>query len=125
MKIKNTVVNSNENSLFLGSAYYGEDDTGCSNMRKLKYRELARRLIDKYWNSPFKHIPNNDKYEFIEFRLVNEFDLADRFYNPDPDFDEIIILQLNMIADALEINPLFLYNDPNLPFFLKVSSQRG
>lgn len=121
MNFKNTTVNANENSIFIGEAYYGQDCAGGSKIKRLKYQDAVKALIEKYWNSPYKALPQSRQYTFVELRLVVEFDFADRYYNPSSEriYAEHRMLSLDMIADALKISPLVLYNDPELPLYLR------
>lgn len=115
MKLKNKSITANENSIFLGAAYYGEDQDG-SNLRKLKYRDDAKRLIEKHWKSPFKVNANSSEYHHIEFSIVNELEIADRWHKPG--VPASVQWPIEIMARRLEISPVVLYNDPDLPDFL-------
>ena len=47
MTLKNTVINQNDNTEFIGDVYLGTDQYG-DKSRRMQYRDLALRLIDKY-----------------------------------------------------------------------------
>jgi hypothetical protein len=119
MDLKNTIVNNNENDIFLGCAYFS-DGPGRDKRYRIKYREIVRNLMEKYWNSPYKAISTSRQYRFVELRLVIEFDLAERFYNPKfhSEHRAVRVSHLEMIANALEVNPILLYNDEALPLYL-------
>lgn len=119
MDIKNTVVNTNENDIHLGAAYYGEDSVG-SNMRKLAYRPVAHQLIEKYIHAPFKANPLSRDFTYLEFLLVNELDSACRWYRPHAPNNTK--WKIRGIAAHLNVNPILLYNDPDLPEYLKIQS---
>jgi hypothetical protein len=122
MKIKNTVVNANENSIFLGDLYHGYDCCGMNNARRLKYRPLAHNLIEKYWNSPYKAMQASRQFEQLEMHIVTLFDLADGGYDPKevhPAWRSIRMQYLDLLAFHLDISPIILYNDADLPVYLR------
>ncbi|OQP60340.1 hypothetical protein A3860_33720 [Niastella vici] len=72
----------------------------------LPYIPAARYLIEKYVSAYWKHDSTDLDYVHMELTLCSRI-MMDAFPRH---------LQLKWLARILEVSPLCLYNDPNLPF---------
>jgi hypothetical protein len=113
MELKNTMGNANDNSHGRGLLYYQDDEQG-SCLRRLVYRDLAHYLISTYCSEPYKSCPESMPFETLEMRVVWSLELA-QLYHP-----YITKSEVERLARCLGTSPLLLYNDPSLPYYLKL-----
>lgn len=96
-----TPANTNDN-IFTRQLYQGEPDC-------LAFAPAARYLIEKYGSAYWKHDIADPDFVYIELTLSRRIMMETR----------CIIsrnLKIKWIAGILEVNPMLLHNDPNLPF---------
>lgn len=115
MKIENTIINQNDNVELIGDLYLGTDQYG-DKSRRLQYRELALRLIDKYLPEHRRVRPA--QWQLMEFVIVNAIDEA---FQTDKKYGRCsgVASWLNSIAIQLDVPYIKIYNDPDLPEFLQ------
>jgi hypothetical protein len=115
MKIENTIINQNDNVELIGDLYLGTDQYG-DKSRRLQYRELALRLIDKYLPEHRRVRPA--QWQLMEFVIVNAIDEA---FQTDKKYGRCsgVRMVLNSMAIQLDVPYIKIYNDPDLPEFMK------
>lgn len=115
MKIENTIINQNDNAELIGDLYLGSDQYG-DKSRRLQYRELALRLIDKYLPEHRRVRPA--QWQLMEFVIVNAIDEAFQAHKKYGRCSGVS-MWLDSIAINLETPYIKIYNDPDIPEFLK------
>ena len=93
--------NTNDNA-FARQLYWNEPEC-------LPYVPAARYLIEKYVSAYWKQDCNDLDYVYMELTLC-------RYIKMKTSDTLSRNLQLKWLARILEISPVLLYNDPNLPF---------
>lgn len=114
MKLKNTIINFNDNNMFIADTYFGIDEFG-DKARKLQYREPALRLIEKYGSTSLR--ASKEERQIAERHIVGCLDMAFQ-YHKKYGFCTAINGEFLAIALWLDIEVVTLYNDPNLYFLL-------
>lgn len=94
-----TITNDNA---FARQLYWNEPEC-------LPYAAKARYLIEKYLSAYWKHDTNDFDFVYTELTLCRYImmETTDTFSRA---------LKLKWLARVLEVSPVLLYNDPNLPF---------
>lgn len=115
MKIKNTIVNYNDNNTYIADTYFGMDEFG-DKARKLQYRELAISLIEKYGSASLRGC--NDQRQIAERHIVGCLDMAFQ-YHKKYGACSAIDGEIKAIAVWLNIEFITIYNDPDISGFLK------
>lgn len=107
MPLRNPYKAGNDNSVW--RERYMEADKRGPMVRLFVHIPIARKLIDRYCEAPFKHDPDDRDYCFLEYQLCT-------LLEPEDVNSAQRNLKIDAIAWVLERNPLILHNDPNLPF---------
>jgi len=100
------VVNANEN-IHTRRLYSKRDKDGRSGEHLMKHIPLARLLIEKYCQEPWKHSQNNFHYAFREYQLCSMIEDSAKYSKND---------FLVLLAILLGCSPVLLHNDAELPF---------
>lgn len=115
MKIENTVINQNDNTEFIGDVYLGTDQYG-DKSRRMQYRDLALRLIDKY-------LPAYRRAEVPHWQIMETFIVTaiDEAFQANNQYGRCsgVSMWLDAIAIQLEAPNIKIYNDPELPEFMQ------
>lgn len=114
MNIKNTVINQNDNAVLIGDIYLGNDEHG-DKSRRLQYRDLALRLIEKYL--PTDRRNRESQWQLMEFVIVTALDEAFQTYKKYGRCSGVS-MWLDSIAINLETPAIKIYKDSELPDFL-------
>lgn len=115
MKIKNTIVNYNDNNTYIADTYFGVDEFG-DKARKLQYRDLAIRLIEKYGSINLRGC--NDLRQIAERHIVGCLDMAFQ-YHKKYGACSAINGEIKAIAVWLSVDFILIYNDPDLLNFMQ------
>lgn len=115
MKIKNSVVNNNDNSEFIGDTYCGADEYG-DKARRLAYREQALKLVNKYAPAAFRSRPA--EMQNLEMFTVITIDNARQTYDK-YGYCPAIGCYIDSIALIFGVDAIKLFNDPDLPDFMQ------
>lgn len=99
MRATQTCTNDN---VFARQLYWNEPEC-------LPYIPAARYLIENYVSAYWKHDKNDLDYVHMELTLCRHIKME----TPDTLSHK---LQLKWLARILDVSPLLLHNDPNLPF---------
>jgi len=110
MKLKNTIVNINDNNTYIADTYFGMDEFG-DKARKLQYRETALRLIEKYGSTSLK--ASNDERQIAERHIVGCLDMAFQ-YHKKYGFCSAVDGEIKAIGVWLKIEVINLYNEENI-----------
>lgn len=115
MKMEGNSSNQNDNAEFIGDVYIGVDEYG-DKSRRLQYRDVAHRLIEKYLPASFKN------YSMIrdgrEATIVTYIDAA---YQADKKYGRgnAVWIWVDFLASALCVPRIKMYNDHDLPEFMQ------
>lgn len=107
MKMDNAEAIVNNQNIRFREIYRWLDYTGKPNEYLIEYIPIARYLIDKYATEDWKHNVNHLNYVFREYQictLMHDFKTRPR---------ESLV---KITATVLSVNPILLFNDPDLPF---------
>ena len=99
MQRHNPITNDN---IFARQLYWNEPDC-------LPYAPAARYLIEKYVSAYWKHDLTDLDYVYMELTLC-------RYIMMETSGILSRNLKLKWLARIMEVNPILLHNDPNLPF---------
>lgn len=115
MTLKNTVINQNDNTEFIGDVYLGTDQYG-DKSRRMQYRDLALRLIDKYL--PAYRRAEAPHWQIMETLIVTAIDEA---FQANKQYGRCsgVSMWLDAIAIQLETSSIKIYNDFDLPEFMQ------
>jgi hypothetical protein len=105
-KIK-TIVNSNENLSSRAIYRIPNSQTGEPIDHLIRFVMPARLVIAKHGIHDWKHSINHHLYVFKEYQICTLLDKIESFSRP---------TVITMIAELLEVNPILIFNDPDLPF---------
>lgn len=115
MKIENTVINQNDNTEFIGDVYLGTDQFG-DKSRRMQYRDLALRLIDKYLPAYRRaEVPHWQIMETFIVTAIDEAFQTNKLYGRCSG----VSMWLDAIAIQLETSSIKIYNDLDLPEFMQ------
>ncbi len=83
--------------------------------RMLPFIKYAQYIIDKYIKQAWKSYPNSKEYIEMEGWITHAF----TFKSEIPEFNENYERCLIQLAKLLEVSPLILFNDRELPFYFE------
>jgi hypothetical protein len=106
------IVNTNDNIERKFSYFKGLYFTGENKENWIKYIPLINYLFATYSKQYWKNDPSHMDYAFTEYQLCT---CIKRIDEPNFSADNRKHL-IESIACILEVSPLLLYNDTNLPF---------
>lgn len=89
--------------------FFNDGDGSGSRLHLMTHIPIARQLIKQHVKQSWKHTPEHSDFSFLEYQLCT---LLDR--KPQSSIQRYF--QVSDVAWVLEVSPVMLMNDPDLPF---------